>query len=148
MEPFSLIFSALVAGATAALKPTAEQVVKDAYAGLKDLIKRKWNHVEVDSLERDPTDKTRQQLVKNDLQKADDLANREMLEQAQQVLSAVRMHDPEAAQSAGITIEDLESGANVNIEDVVAQGAIAVRRVKATQDINIKGARAGNPTER
>lgn len=148
MEPFSLIFSALVAGATAALKPTAEQVVKDAYAGLKDLIKRKWNHVEVDSLERDPTDKTRQQLVKNDLQKADDLANREMLEQAQRVLTAVRMHDPEAAQSAGITIEDLESGANVNIEDVVAQGAIAVRRIKATQDINIKGARAGNPTER
>lgn len=148
MEPFSLIFSALVAGATAALKPTAEQVVKDAYAGLKDLIKRKWNHVEVDSFERDPTDKTRQQLVKNDLQKADDLANREMLEQAQQVLTAVRMHDPEAAQSAGITIEDLESGANVNIEDVVAQGAIAVRRIKATQDINIKGARAGNPTER
>jgi len=149
MEPLSLIFSAIVAGATAALKPTAEQAVKDAYAGLKALIKRKWNRVEMESLERDPADKARQQLVKSDLEKADDLADGELLKQAQQVLAAVKEHDPAAAESAGITIEDLESGANVNIENLVAQGAIAARRIKASKDINIKGARAGkNPTRR
>lgn len=149
MEPLSLIFSAVVTGATAALKPAAEQAVKDAYAELKALIKKKWDRVEVESLERDPTDKARQQLVKSDLQKADDLADREILERSQQVLVAVKTHDPAAAESAGITIEDLESGANVNIEELVAEGAITVRRVKAEQDINVKGVRAGkNPTER
>jgi hypothetical protein len=148
MEPLSLIFSAIVAGATAALKPTAEQAVKDAYAGLKALIKRKWTRVEVESLERDPADKARQQLVKSDLQKADDLADGEVLKQAQQVLAAVKEHDPAAAASAGITIEDLDAGANVNIENLVAEGVLAMRRIKAAQDINIKGARSENPSKR
>lgn len=40
MEPTTLIISALVAGATAALKETASQAVKDAYAGLKALIQK------------------------------------------------------------------------------------------------------------
>lgn len=149
MEPLSLIFSAIVAGATAALKPTAEQAVKDAYDGLKALIKKKWNRVEVDLLERDPANKARQEVVKGDLQKADDLADREVLSQAKQVLAAVKDHDPASMQSAGITIEDLEAGANVNIEALLAQGAITARRIKAGSDINIKGAEAGrNPTKR
>ena len=42
MEPISLIIAALVAGATAATKDTAGQAVKDAYEGLKTLIKRKF----------------------------------------------------------------------------------------------------------
>ena len=42
MEPISLIFTALVAGAVAAAKDTAEQGVKDTYQGLKTLIKRKF----------------------------------------------------------------------------------------------------------
>ncbi len=42
MEPISLIIAALVAGATAAAKDTAEKTVKDAYEGLKTLIKRKF----------------------------------------------------------------------------------------------------------
>ncbi len=42
MEPISLIIAALVAGATAATKDTAGKAVKDAYEGLKTLIKRKF----------------------------------------------------------------------------------------------------------
>lgn len=38
MEPITVIVGALVAGAAAALKPTAEQAVKDAYAGFKRLV--------------------------------------------------------------------------------------------------------------
>jgi hypothetical protein len=41
MDPLSLIVAALAAGAAAALKDAAAQTVKDAYAGLKSLIKRK-----------------------------------------------------------------------------------------------------------
>jgi hypothetical protein len=41
MDPVSLIVAALAAGASAALKDTAGQAVKDAYAGLKSLLKRK-----------------------------------------------------------------------------------------------------------
>lgn len=42
MEPTTLIVSALVAGVTAALKETASQAVKDAYAGLKALIQKRF----------------------------------------------------------------------------------------------------------
>jgi hypothetical protein len=41
MDPISLIVAALVAGASAAAKDTAGQAVKDAYSGLKALVKRK-----------------------------------------------------------------------------------------------------------
>src|SRR5262245_9339806 len=145
MEPLSLVFTALATGATAALKPVAEQGVKDAYASLKALIQRKWNRVEIESLERDPTDADRRALVKKELERADGLVDREVLERAQTLLAAVRQHDPAAATEAGITLEDLEAGAEVDIEDVVAQGAIAIKRVKAGGTIQIKGVRAGNP---
>ena len=42
MDPISLIITALVAGAAAASKDIAGQAVKDAYKGLKDLIKKKF----------------------------------------------------------------------------------------------------------
>jgi hypothetical protein len=42
MEPISLIIAALSAGAIAAAKDTAGTAVKDAYQGLKTLIKNKF----------------------------------------------------------------------------------------------------------
>lgn len=42
MEPISLILTALVAGAVAASKDVAEKGVKDAYEGLKALIKKRF----------------------------------------------------------------------------------------------------------
>ena len=42
MEPTTLIVSALVAGAAAALQETASQAVKDAYVGLKALIQKRF----------------------------------------------------------------------------------------------------------
>ena len=42
MEPISLILAALAAGAAAAAKDTAGTAVKDAYEGLKALIKKKF----------------------------------------------------------------------------------------------------------
>lgn len=40
MDPISLIEAALVAGAAASAQETANQAVKDAYIGLKNLLKR------------------------------------------------------------------------------------------------------------
>lgn len=41
MDPVSLIVAALAAGASAALKDTAGEAVKDAYGALKTLLRRK-----------------------------------------------------------------------------------------------------------
>ena len=42
MEPISLILAALTAGATAALKDTAGEAIKDGYIALKTAIKTAW----------------------------------------------------------------------------------------------------------
>jgi hypothetical protein len=42
MDPVTLIVTALVTGATAGLKDTATDALKDAYAGLKRLLTRKF----------------------------------------------------------------------------------------------------------
>jgi hypothetical protein len=42
MDPVTMILAALGAGATAAAKDTASQVVKDAYSGLKALIQKRF----------------------------------------------------------------------------------------------------------
>src|SRR5258706_12833533 len=43
MDPVSVVLAALAAGATAATKDTASQAVKDAYAGLKALVKKRFD---------------------------------------------------------------------------------------------------------
>jgi hypothetical protein len=59
MDPISLILAALAAGATAAVKDTAGEAVKDAYAGLKALVRRRFGadskaEAELEALERQP----------------------------------------------------------------------------------------------
>lgn len=142
MDPLSMIFTAIVTGASAALKPTAEAAVKDAYAALKELIKRKWSAVAVDPIERDPKSDARQAVLKEDLEAQPDIADRQVLEQAKKVLATIEAHDSAAAQAVGITIENLRAGANANIEDVVAEGAVLIGDIDAKQDINIRTVRS------
>ena len=148
MDPLSLIFSAIVAGASAALKPTAEQAVKDAYEGLKALIRSRWRRVAVEAIEGNPSSSERQKILKEDLQAAGQLDDREVLEKAQQLILAVKAHDPAAAEAAGITVRDLDVAGTVNLDDLAAAGGIAVQGVKAGGDFNLRGARAGNPQSR
>lgn len=148
MDPLSLVVSAVVAGAGAAFKPTAELAVKDAYGSLKAYIQRRWQQVDVGALEREPARPLKQQLLREDLEHADAGSDRDLLEQARAVLALVRAHDRDAALAGGISIEHLDAGANANIEDLLAEGAIRVRDVKAAQDINIRGLRSANPTRR
>jgi hypothetical protein len=148
MDPLSLIFSAIVAGASAALKPTAEQAVKDGYEGLKALIKSRWRRVGVEAIEGNPSAPERQKILKEDLQAAGTLDDREVLAKAQEVLNAVKTHDPKAAEAAGITVRDLDIAGTVNLDDLIAEGAIRAEGIKAGGDFNLRGARAGNPRSR
>jgi hypothetical protein len=61
MDPISLIIAALAAGALAGTRETASQAIKDAYAGLKKLIRRRFDgnreaEAELDQWERQPAD--------------------------------------------------------------------------------------------
>jgi hypothetical protein len=146
MEPISLLVTAIVSGAAAALDGTAKQAVKDAYEGLKTLIRRKWGDVNVESVERDPKSVARREVLKEDLAKAGGTPDAQVLQQAQEVIRAVKEHAPQAAQGVGISLSELEAAGSVNISDLT--GNISVKGVKAGKSINIKGLNSGNPTTR
>jgi len=148
MDPISLLLTAIVSGAAAALEPTTKQAVKDAYEGLKTLIKRKWGNVGLESVERDPKSAPRREVLKEDLEKAKAGQDAEVLAKAQELARAVEAHAPQAAQAAGISLAQLKAAGSVNIKNLIAEGAISISGVAADKDINVEGLRSGNPTGR
>jgi hypothetical protein len=99
MDPLSLILAALAAGAAAALKDAAAQTVKDAYAGLKSLIKRK---VASRPLAQDVIDQHEQapevweKPLQDELKKAGVAEDEEVVRAAQRLLALI---DPAGAQA-------------------------------------------------
>lgn len=148
MDAIGLILTAIIAGATAAVEPTTTDLVKEAYAGLKSLIKRKWNHVAVEALERDPASKAQRIAVEETLQKSGAGTDLELLEKAKEVVAIVRERAPAAIANAGIDISELEAYGNVTIQDLVGS-SVALRNIRSqTGDIKIAGVDATNPSLR
>ncbi len=97
MEPISLILAALGAGAVAAAKDTVGTAIKDAYEGLKGLIKKKFAanesaKVVLDEHEKDP--ETYEAALKKKLTEAEIDKDEEILKVAQEVL---KQEDPQGA---------------------------------------------------
>lgn len=145
MDPISLILTALVTGAAAGIEPAAKQIVKDAYDGLKTIIKTKYRQVSVDMLENDPADKTRQDIIKKDLEKSQVSSDEELLRQAQIVLDAVQKHAPEAVGAVGINLEEVRVGASLDIKNIIAAGSVNLKakNVDVKQNFTIEGIQAG-----
>ena len=92
MDPVSVVLAALAAGATAAAKDTASQAVKDAYAGFKALVKKRFEkkpqaEVVLAEYEHDPDtwEKPLQKLLVETGADQDEA----LVRQAQQVLKLV-----------------------------------------------------------
>lgn len=152
MEPISIIVTALATGAAAGLKPAAEKIIQDAYAGIKALILRKYAETSVALLERDPASPAKREVIREELEKRDAGSDQELLTQAKAVLDAVQRHAPEAAGQIGVDLEEIK-GASLRISDILASGAgVKVRKAEMTGDIEIRGVRAGgdraNPSKR
>jgi hypothetical protein len=155
MDPMTLLVNAIVAGAAAALKPAAQQAVKAGYEGLKRFIAARWVKVSpgIQFLEDDPASGMRQAAVKESLTKAAGAGglDEELLKAAQALLTAITNDRAAAAaaQEAGVTVEDLRSGASIEIGRVLAEsGPVVVRRLTASDDIRIGEISSGNPPRR
>jgi hypothetical protein len=101
MDPLSMIAIALTSGAATALKPTTEQAVKDAYAGLKDLIKRHLGESSevaraVEGVEAKPDSKGRRETLHEELVAANVAENQEILHAAQRLFDLIE-RQPEGA---------------------------------------------------
>jgi disulfide oxidoreductase YuzD len=144
MDPVTSIVTALITGAVASLKPTVSQAAKDAYQGLKALIKRKYSTVSIDHLEADPTSKARSAMVEEDLQKTDAVKDPELLQQVKVLLEAVQSQPPEVVSAIGVDLKDIK-GASLTIEDVITSGTgVRAEKSEISGDITIRGVRAGS----
>ncbi len=149
MDPINLIVSALVLGASAGLKPTAENLIKDAYAGLKTLIQRKYADVSVSVLEKNPASGLRQEVLSQDLAKADVGEDEEVLSKAIELLEAVLNRDPEVARSLGVGLEDIKA-ASLRIQGVSTTGettsGVKIKKAVIDGDIEISNVSAKSTT--
>jgi hypothetical protein len=146
MEPVTTIVTALALGAAAGLKPTAEQAVKDAYSGLKELIKTRYQNVSVELLEGDPASKTRQAVVLEDLAKTGVVSDEEVLQHVNILLEAVRNKAPESVTAIGVDLKNV-TGASLQIADIISTGTgVKVQQAEFVGDIDIRGVISGLET--
>jgi hypothetical protein len=151
MDPVSIIVMALISGAAAALKPTTEQVIKDAYADIKALIQRKFAQVNVAPLEEKPASKARQAVVQEDLESAGAGQDEELLTKVQALLVAIQTHAPDVPRAVGLDLEDIK-GASLSVERILAEGTnatgVKAKGLEITNDIRFSDvtARSGEDT--
>jgi hypothetical protein len=116
MEPIALILTALAAGATAAAKDTAGTAVKDAYNGLKHLLKKKF--------EGDPLAQAVVDAKPEDIDKAEGLLKTKITEFSVE-------KDTEILRAAKTLIDTLNS-------ESVIQGGSPDLNLKATAGRDVK----------
>ena len=121
MDPISIIVIALATGAAAGLKPTTENIIKEAYESIKSLISSRYGSEEINSLEKDPASKNRQGVLKDELQKLEADKDRELLRQAQELLDAVKEHNPNVATAVGFSVDELKA-ASLKLKDISVHG--------------------------
>jgi TPR repeat protein len=116
VDPISVVLAALAAGATAATQDTASQAVKDAYAGLKALLKKRFEkkpqaEMALAEYEKDPN--TWQKPLQKSLVEAEADQDEAIIRQAQQVLKLVNLqqasqgkYNMQIGEGKGIVIGD------------------------------------------
>lgn len=143
MEPITMIVAALAAGAAAGLKPMAEKAVKDAYAGVKALIQRKYAEVDLKPLERKPESEAKRESVREDLADTKAGEDPELLEKVNTLLSALESQAPEAGAAVGIDIREVKA-AFLKARKVVAEGTgVKVEKSEFVEGIDLGEVRAG-----
>ncbi|MFD4444689.1 hypothetical protein ACFWPK_33410 [Nocardia sp. NPDC058519] len=144
MDPITaVVVSAIAAGAVAGVGDTATQVVKDAYAGLKSLLSRKYTDVDVSAVEKKPDSQPKKDSLAEDLDEAGAAGDQELGQAAAAVLEAVREHAPQVV--VGLDIDNLVAEA-LKVTDVESAGdGVRVRNSRITGAAEFSGVRAGFP---
>lgn len=135
MDPITLIVTAVALGAAAGLKPTVEQAVKDAYAGLKTLIQRKYAGIDLAPVEKKPDSTAKQESLAEDLKETDAANDPEVAAWVDAIFKAVDESKTRAAVAADLKIDVavLQSTA-VELRRLVASGNVLINFGEAAVD--------------
>ena len=138
MDPVTLITTALIVGATAALQETAGQAVKDAYNGFKSFLVGRFQSTKsaIDSLEDDLADENSQKTLTTRLSKAQAEADDEVLRRAQELVEAVKRYAPQTGAQLNIDLNDLIVGGSATFRNV--EKTVKGRNWNVTNDLTIE----------
>jgi hypothetical protein len=150
MDPISIVVAALVAGASAGLQDIVSGAIKDAYAGLKGVLLKRFPGLDVSAVERIPASESKQESLKEDLSAMGGVSSTdsELLDAAERLVQAVKSSAPEAAAAVGVDLNEVEAGA-LKIRSVRASGGgVRVEHGLFHGDIEISDVQAGQHGER
>ncbi|MDJ1505512.1 hypothetical protein [Xanthocytophaga agilis] len=144
MDPIiSSIVTALAAGAAAALKPTGESLIKDAYEGIKNIIVTKYKNVNLQPLESKPESKIKQSSLAEDLSETNVANDSEILALSQHLLDLVSKYDTQSLTALGVDIEEVKA-ASLKIGTIISTGTgVKIKKGEFKGDITINDVRAG-----
>jgi hypothetical protein len=109
IDAITTLVTALTAGATAALKPTAESAVKDTYNGLKDFLKRKFGgKVALDRVEEKPSSEMEQKALAENLAQVGADKDKALFDEVEKLIAALKEHAPDTKVN-GINITNVEA---------------------------------------
>jgi hypothetical protein len=140
VDPITLVVTAVALGASAGLKDTATQAVKDAYTGLKGVLARR--QVDVSGMERRPGSDVQRAALIEALTDTPDGVDDEVITAARAVTEVVAAYEPAAAAAVGVDLERVRagflriasvegSGARVRVRDGDFEGGIDIGHVRA-----------------
>ena len=144
MEPVSAIVGALIAGASAALNETANQAVKDAYAGLKRVLKDAYSFASLALIEKQPDNATFKDAAEAELEQSAAAEDETVLTKALEVLDAVQAADPAELAAWGVDVGTIKAGRDVLLENITGLGGgLRADQIEAVQDVTLKDIHGG-----
>ncbi|TBE49901.1 hypothetical protein ELH06_12370 [Rhizobium ruizarguesonis] len=143
MDPITAIVTALALGASTGIKDVASQAVKEAYTGLRNLIKNRFPAVSLEQLEQMPSSENLRSVVEKDLHAANAQNDTELAAKAQALLELIEQVAPQAAPAIGIDFHRVKA-ANIRLREIVASGAgVRVVDAEVIGDIEVSNVQAG-----
>src|SRR4051794_31500536 len=103
-EIATAIVTALSTGAAFVAKETTSEIVKDAYTNLKSWLQSHYPNVSIGELERQPTSKARQEVVREDLESEDVLKDSELIKLAGTIVELVKKETRDTAATIGVDL--------------------------------------------
>lgn len=136
MDPVTMITAAVAIGASEGVRKTAKEVITDAYAALRDWLKKSYGSVsaEVAGLEQEPEEELRRALLTKKLAAAGAGDDEELRELAQTFLALVEEQEPGAPATVGVILRRASVGGDIEIADVAVQGGSGVVAEDVTTD--------------
>jgi hypothetical protein len=144
VDPITLLVSALAAGAASAVKETAGKAITDAYAALKDAIKKKYAGVDLAPVEQKPASAPKRASLAEDLEAVGAGKDADLAELAGRLLEELQKHDPDAGRAVGVDISGLRA-ASLNIREVRGRDVgVSLRDAEVAGHVDISGIVGGD----